>query len=146
VPADRYTLRCEAERLVGEDRVPSEELERLCSEYGGIGSADPPPRPSWLGHRGAMILAVAMRRIVDRHRPAARAALRLDGAEAIELLFNAAYDSELAMLDELVERAGLGWKCRAEAGGSACHYMNVGTASCAGCGAEESEGKEEPDG
>jgi hypothetical protein len=146
VPADPYTLRCEAERLVGEDRVPSEELERLCSEYGGIGSAGPPSRRSWLGHRGAMILAVAVRRLVDRSRPALPAALRLDGAEAIELLFNAAYDSELAMLDELVERAGLGWKCRAEVAGFPCHYMNVGTASCAGCGAEESEGREEPDG
>jgi hypothetical protein len=93
-----------------------------------------------------MILAVAMRRIVDRHHPVLRAAPSRDGAAAIELLFNAAYDSELAMLDELVERAGLGWKCRAEVGGSPCHYMNVGTQRCVGCGAEESEGQEGPDG
>lgn len=146
MPADPCTLRREAERLVGEDRVPTEELERLCSEYGGIGSSGPLSRRPWLRHRGAMILAVAVRRLVHPPRVEVPAALRLDGAGAIELLFNAAYDSELAMLDELVERAGLGWKCRAEVAGSPCHYMNVGTTSCGGCGAEESEGKEEPDG
>jgi hypothetical protein len=146
VPADPYTLRREAERLVGEDRVPAEELERLCCDYGGVGSAEPPSRHSWLGHRGAMILAVAVRRLTHRHRPELPTALRLDGAGAIEALFNAAYDAELAMLDELVERAGLGWKCRAEVAASPCHYMNVGTASCGICGADESEGKEEPDG
>lgn len=146
MPADPYTLRREAERLVGEDRVPTEELERLCSEYGGIGSAAAPSRRSWLGHRGAMIFVLAARRVADRYFAETPAALLLDGAEAIELLFNAADDSELVMLDELVERAGLGWKCRAEVAGFPCHYMNVGTASCAGCGAEESEGKEEHDG
>lgn len=74
------------------------------------------------------------------------AALRLDGVGAIEELFNAAYDRELANLDELVERAGLGWKCRAEAGGFPCLYMNVGAGTCGGCGAGEAEGKEEADG
>jgi hypothetical protein len=146
VPADPYTLRREAERLVGEDRVPVEELERLCREYGGIGLAGPPSRRPWLRHRGSMILAVAVRRLVHRPRVEVPAALRLDGAEAIEVLFNAAYDSELAMLDELVERAGLGRKCRAEVAGFPCHYMNVGTTSCGGCGADEQQGKEEPDG
>lgn len=146
MPADPYTLRREVERLVGEDRVPVEELERLCREYGGIGLAGPPSRGPWLGHRGAMILAVAVRRLTHRPRAEAPAALRLDSAEAIEVLFNAAYDSELAMLDELVERAGLGWKCRAEVAGFPCHYINVGTTSCGGCGADESEGKEDPDG
>ena len=142
VPLDPYTLRCEAERLVGEDRVPGEELERLCSEYGGMGPARrPSPR-----HRGAVILAVALRRLLDRHRVEVPAVPRPDGAEAIEALFKAAHDSELAMLDELVERAGLGWRCRAEVAGSPCHHMNVGSAGCGGCGAGESEGKEEPDG
>lgn len=146
MPADLYTLRCEAERLVGEDRMPSEELERLCSVYGGIGAAVAPSLRTWLGHRGAMIFAVAVRRLLDRSRPALPVALRLDGAEAIELLFNAAYDSELVMLDELFERAGLGWKCQAEVAGFPCHYMNVGVATCGGCGATEAQGKEDPDG
>lgn len=143
---DPYTLRTEAERIVGEDRLPTEELERLCSLYGGGAPDRSPSRRSWLRHRAAMIFVLATRRVADRHLAEVPAALRLDGAEAIEELFNAAYDSELAMLDELVERAGLGWKCRAEVAGFPCHYMNVGTTSCGGCGAEESEGKEEPDG
>lgn len=146
VLADPYTLRCEAERLVGEDRIPTEELERLCREYGGIGPASPPSRGPWLRHRAAMILAVVVRRLAHRPRVEVPAALRLDGAEAIETLFNAAYDSELVMLDELVERAGLGWKCRAEVAGFPCHYMNVGTDECGGCGAGEQEGKEDSDG
>lgn len=143
---DAYALRSEAERIVGEDRVPAEVLERLVADYGGRAHAAPPAHTDWLGHRAAMIFVVAVRRIVDCHRPVLPAALRLDGAGAIEELFNAAYDSELAMLDELVERAGLGWKCRAEVGGSPCHWMNVGTATCGGCGATEAQGKEEPNG
>lgn len=144
--ANPYALRREAERIVGEDRVPAEELERLCGSYGGIELAGPPSRGPWLRHHAAMILAVAVRRLACRLRAEAPAALRLDGAAAIEGLFNAAYDSELSMLDELVERAGLGWKCRAEVAGFPCHYMNVGTAVCGGCGATEAQGKEEPDG
>lgn len=144
--ADAYTLRCEAERLIGEDRVPAEELERLCSEYGAIGSAAAPSRQPWHRHPAAMMFVIAARRVADRHFAKTPAALPLDGAKAIDVLFTAAYDSELAMLDELVERAGLGWKCRADVAGSPCHHMNVGAASCSSCGAEESEGKEEPDG
>lgn len=142
---DAYTLRSEAERIVGEDRVPAEVLERIVADVGDGGSG-PPARTDWLGHRAAMIFVVAVRRIVDRHRPVLPAALRLDGAEAIEELFNAAYDSELAMLDELVERAGLGWKCQAEVGGSTCNWMNVGVATCGSCGATEAKRKEDPDG
>jgi hypothetical protein len=141
--ADPHVLRCQAERIVGEDRVPVEELERLCSEYGGIGLAGPPSRGPWLRHRAAMIFAVAVRRFAHRPCVEVPAALRLDGAEAIEVLFNAAYDSELAMLDELVERAGLGWKCQAKVAGFSCHYMNVGASHCGGCGAVECQGKED---
>lgn len=93
-----------------------------------------------------MMFVIAARRVADRHFAKTPAALLLDGAKAIDVLFTAAYDSELAMLGELVERAGLGWRCRADAAGSPCHYMNVGTERCAGCGAEESDRREEPDG
>jgi hypothetical protein len=41
VPSDPYTLRREAERVIGEDRVPAEELERLLAAYG-----DSPQEPS----------------------------------------------------------------------------------------------------
>src|SRR5712671_4951548 len=34
VAPDPYTVRCEVERLVGEGRIPTEELERLRAEYG----------------------------------------------------------------------------------------------------------------
>jgi hypothetical protein len=149
VPADPYTLGREVERLVGEDRVPTEVLERLCAEYGGVGTASWPPREPSLPRRSAAIFSGAVRRLARRARGTSTetpTAFCLDGADAIEVLFNAAYDSELAMLDELVERAGLGWKCRAEVAGSPCHYMNVGTTSCGGCGADEQQGKEEPDG
>ncbi len=144
--ADPYTLRREAERIVGEDRVPVEVLEQLVADCGGVGSADPSSRAPWLRHRAAMIFAVAVRRLTRRSRVEIPAALRVDGAEAINELFNAAYGAELAMLDELVERAGLGWKCQAEVAGFPCHYMNVGTATCGGCGTNEEQGKEEPDG
>jgi len=143
---DHYALRTEAERIVGEDRVPAEVLERLVADYGDGEHAGPPTRTDWLGHRAAMLFVVAVRRVVDRRRPVLPAALRLDGAAAIEELFNAAHDSELAMLDEVVERAGLGWKCQVEVGGFPCQWMNVGTAVCGGCSAGEAQGKEEPDG
>lgn len=143
---DHYTLRSEAERIVGEDRVPAEILERLVADHGGRASGSPLSRLSWLRHRAAMILVIATRRVADRHRSPVPAARRLDGAEAIEGLFNAAFDSELAMLDELVERSGLGWKCQAEVRGFPCHYMNVGVATCGGCGVTEVQGKEDPDG
>jgi len=143
--ADHNALRTEAERIVGEDRVPVEVLERLVAECGGVESAARRSRPPSLVRRAAMLVAVAVRWLTDRHPVEITAALRLDGAEVIEL-FNAAYDAELATLDELVERAGLGWKCQAEVGGFPCHYMNVGAATCGGCGATEAQGKEDPDG
>jgi len=31
---DPYVLRCEVERIIGEDRVPTEELARLLTDYG----------------------------------------------------------------------------------------------------------------
>lgn len=31
---DPYAIRCEAERIIGEDRVPTEVLERLIADYG----------------------------------------------------------------------------------------------------------------
>lgn len=74
------------------------------------------------------------------------AASRITGAEAIEALYEAARDPELAILDEIVERAGLGWRCRASAGGSRCSYMNVGAPRCGGRGAGEEEGRKEGDG
>ena len=145
VAGDPFTLRCEAERLVGEDWVPAEELaalrrvrRRRVGRPAVSRAMAAPPRRHDPRRRGAPARAPAPRR--------GPAALRLDGAEAIEALFNAAYDSDLAMLDELVERAGLGWKCRAEVAGYPCHYMNVGTARCHGCGAGEQEGKEDADG
>jgi len=144
--ADHYGLRTEAERIIGEDRVPAEVLERLVADYGDAELPGSPSLSPWLGHRAAMLFVVAVRRLTDRRLVAVPPALRLDGGEAIEELFNAAYDSDLAMLDELVERAGLGWKCRAEVEGFPCHWMNVGTAVCDSCGASEAQGKEEPDG
>lgn len=131
--ADHAGLRTEAERVVAEDNGDAE-------------LSDPPSRGAWLGHLATMLFVVAVRRLADRRRIAVPPALRLDGAEAIQELFNAAYDSELGMLDELVERAGLGWRCQAGVGGFPCRWMNVGTAVCGGCGASyEAQGKEEPD-
>lgn len=38
VASDPWALRCDVERIVGEDRVPCEELERLLSRYGDSGT------------------------------------------------------------------------------------------------------------
>jgi hypothetical protein len=150
VLSDPYAMRVEVERLVGEDRVPAEVLERLLADYG-----DGPPRAEprrALNRRVAAAISSVRRRARRAARRPRRpgletpAALRLDGAEAIDVLCNAAHDSELAMLDELVERGGLGWKCQAEIADFPCHYMNVGTTTCGGCGAGEAQGKEKGDG
>jgi hypothetical protein len=71
------------------------------------------------------------------------AQLPKDAVRATEALFKLARVSKLPGLEDLVERAGLGWKCRAQANGHPCEYMNVGTAVCGGCGAEEKHGKGE---
>lgn len=106
-----------------------------------------PPGPSILRFRRARLVRRCLLGLRRRRREAeVPVARRVDCAGAVELLFKAAYDSELTMLDELVERAGLGWRCRADVAGFPCHHMNVGTATCWGCGADEEEGKEDPDG
>lgn len=65
------------------------------------------------------------------------------GAPAIARLYEAAKDVELAALDEMVERAGLGFKCKAETSAGPCHWMNVGSpASCEACGAGREDRKE----
>jgi hypothetical protein len=70
----------------------------------------------------------------------------MSAVEAVTALDGVCRDEELAMLDELVERARLGWKCRAGGEERPCHYMNIGEPRCGACGAPESEGKEVPDG
>lgn len=148
--SDPYILRREVERLVSEDRVPTDELKRLFDEYSDVSARLDPRRP--LPRRSAGILAGTLRRAgrtaswFRRSGPEIPAAVRLNGAEAIEVLFNAADDAELTTLDELVERAGLGWRCQAEVAGFPCDYMNVGASHCGGCGAAESKGKEDRDG
>jgi len=114
---DHYTLRTEAERIVGEDRVPTGVLKRHMTDYGGVEFASRASRESWLGHRAAMLFALAVRGLTDRHPIEAPVSLPLDGAEAIEALFKAAYDSELTTLDELVERRQLGVEVPGQGGG-----------------------------
>lgn len=69
----------------------------------------------------------------------------LSATDAVAELYTAARDDELPLLDELVERAGLGWKCRAEAGRGPCLFMNVDASRCGGCGATNRDGNEESD-
>jgi hypothetical protein len=127
VVCDTYSLRREAERLID----PARESSR-----------DPLRRTAHGARRGRRRAALRRRRFGAE----VPVALRRNGVEAIEELFNAADDAEMALLDELVERAGLGWKCRAQFDGCPCLYMNVGTARCWACGAAEIEGKEDRDG
>lgn len=143
--ADHYGHRTEAERIVGEDRVPTGVLDRLVADYGDAELSGPPSRSAWLGQRAAMLLVVAARRLTVRRIPVP-AALCLHGVEVIEELFNAADDSELTVLDEFVGRAGLGWRCQAEVKGFPCRWMNVGASICGSCGASEAQGRKEPDG
>lgn len=70
----------------------------------------------------------------------------MSATDAGTALYEACRDEELAMLDEVVERAGLGWRCRAGSEERPCHFMNIGEPRCGACGATEEQGKEEPDG
>jgi hypothetical protein len=71
---------------------------------------------------------------------------RAGGSEAVVALYGAAHDEELALLDGLVERAGLGWKCRAALSKGPCLYMNIGAERCEECGATREHGEEVFDG
>ncbi len=70
----------------------------------------------------------------------------MSAADAVSALYDAARDEDLTLLDELVERAGLGWKCQAKSPKGPCLYMNVGASRCGGCGAKPKNREEVSDG
>lgn len=73
-------------------------------------------------------LAAAFGRLLVGEPSAERAA-------AIASLYRVAREGELALLDELMERAGEGYVCRRED----CGFVNVGAVRCGACGASAPE-------